>query len=220
MNAHSWESGSAGSEPPEVRRGEANRLEKKKRILTSAARIFAHKGFLSARISDIARDAGVADGTVYLYFQGKDDLLGSIFQETMEKFLTDGKRIMAEHDDPVERIRRLIHLHVSLLGGDPDLAAVFQIELRGSRKSLSVLSHDRLSEYFDLLAQNVELGQELGMFRRELRPKMVARILWGAVDEVVTHWVLANKPSDLLAAGATAVEIILRGIQAAPGAAR
>lgn len=206
------------SEPPKPpqppRTIERAKAEKRRRILESATKIFARKGFPSSRISDIARDAGVADGTVYLYFEGKDDLLISVFQETMGKFLEEGRRIVASTPDPPERIRKLIALHLAVLGRDPDLAAVFQIELRGSRKSLSVLSVDKLSEYFALLAAAIEDGQRAGLFRSDLRPKMVSRILWGAVDEVVTHWILASKPSDLAAAGSIAVELILRGIAA------
>jgi TetR/AcrR family transcriptional regulator, fatty acid metabolism regulator protein len=194
----------------------AAKAEKKKRILASATRIFARKGFPAARVSDIARDAGVADGTVYLYFQGKDDLLLSIFQSSMDRYLEIAETIVGEVDDPAERIRRFAMLHLELLGADRDLAAVFQVELRGSRRSMSLLSRDRLSDYFELLAETIAAGQDRGQFRRELRPKMAARIFWGALDEVVTHWVLAEKPSDLVAAGSTAVEIVLRGISVGP----
>lgn len=192
------------------------RREKRDRILRSAVRIFADKGFPSARISDIARDAGVADGTVYLYFKGKDDLLLSIFQEGMARFLEEGKRLAGESIAPAERLRRLVALHLRALGGDRDLAAVCQIEMRGSRKALTLLSSDRLVEYFGLLASLIAEGQQSGQFRPDVRPRMAAGILWGAVDEVVTHWVLAEKPSDLELAGRVAVDIFLRGIAAAP----
>ncbi len=212
MTPHSWEPAPLVDRGPRSRGKSTLRAEKRKKILTAATKVFARKGFPAARISDIARDAGVADGTVYLYFQGKDDLLTSIFQETMEQFLLAGRKIVAEVDDPAARIRTLVDLHLSILGADRDLAAVFQIELRSGRKAMSLLSQDKLVEYFDLLASSVEEGQSRELFRTDVRPKMVARILWGAVDEVVTHWVLAEKPSDLTLAGSTALSIILRGL--------
>jgi TetR/AcrR family fatty acid metabolism transcriptional regulator len=107
---------------------------KRDAILRAAIDVFAERGFFSAQVADIARAAGVAAGTVYLYFKSKDDLLVSIFDRSMREGLTLGRAVVADLDDPRERLRRLARAHLARLGGDRNLAIVFQVELRQSTK--------------------------------------------------------------------------------------
>src|SRR5512147_1659035 len=101
-------------------------------ILRAAIKVFAGSGFFNSKVADVAREAGVADGTVYLYFKNKDDILASIFNQYMDKALTDGRARLAEINDPVEKLRRIVHAHLEGLGRDRNLAIVFQVELRSS----------------------------------------------------------------------------------------
>src|SRR5690242_18529711 len=106
--------------------------DKREAILKAAAKVFASKGFFNSKVADVAAAAGVADGTVYLYFKNKDDILHSIFDRGMEEFITEGRKEIAELSSPVEKLRRIAQLHLEHLGADRDLAVVFQVELRGS----------------------------------------------------------------------------------------
>src|SRR6184192_4351215 len=105
---------------------------KRDAILRAAIDVFADRGYFNAQVADVARAAGVAAGTVYLYFRSKDDLLISIFERSMREALAEGKKVVEGVDDPRERLRRVAGLHLTRLGRDRNLAVVFQVELRQS----------------------------------------------------------------------------------------
>ena len=113
--------------------------DKRVLILDAATRVFAERGFFGAQVADIARRAGIAAGTVYLYFRSKDELLISVFDRTMQDAIREGRETLATIDDPTARLRRIAHLHLARLGSDRDLAVVFQVELRQSTKFLSLI---------------------------------------------------------------------------------
>src|SRR5881394_3629008 len=108
--------------------------DKRDLILRAATRVFAQGGFHQSQVADVARVAGVAAGTVYLYFRSKDDLLVSIFERSMKVALEEGRAVIARTADPRERLRQFAKLHLGRLGRDRNLAIVFQVELRQSTK--------------------------------------------------------------------------------------
>ena len=114
--------------------------DKREAILHAATRVFASNGYFNSKVSDVARAAGIADGTVYLYFKSKDEILHSIFDRAMAEFIAEGKQELAKLDDPVAKLRRVAELHLSRLGADRDMAIVFQVELRGSTKFMQEFS--------------------------------------------------------------------------------
>src|SRR2546421_9467693 len=104
--------------PAIARRARAVRLApasapKRDLILRAATDVFADRGFFNAQVADVARAAGIAAGTVYLYFRSKDDLLVSIFERTMRDGLAEGRTAVAAVRDPVERLRRFARLHLA-----------------------------------------------------------------------------------------------------------
>src|ERR1700682_1928446 len=113
--------------------------DKRSAILRAAIRVFANNGYFNSKVADIAREAGVADGTVYLYFKSKEEILHSIFDKSMEEAIADGRKRLEEVSDPREKLRRIAELHLERLGADRDLAVVFQVELRGSTKVMSAV---------------------------------------------------------------------------------
>src|SRR5438067_10815702 len=127
---------------PAARRSAA--APKRDLILRAATDVFASRGFFNAQVADVARAAGIAAGTVYLYFRSKDDLLVSIFERTMRDGLAEGRKAGAAVRDPVERLRRLARLHLARLGRDRNLAVVFQVELRQSTKFMERFSGTRV----------------------------------------------------------------------------
>src|SRR5215207_6831094 len=158
--------------------------DKRQAILRAAIRVFAHNGYFSSKVADIAREAGVADGTVYLYFKSKEEILHSIFDRNMEEAIADGKKRLEGVTDPRERLRRIAHMHLDRLGADRDLAVVFQVELRGSTKFMEEFSAAAFAEYLNLIRATIEEGQRAGVFRADLNPKVVAKVLFGALDEM------------------------------------
>jgi TetR/AcrR family fatty acid metabolism transcriptional regulator len=198
MNAHS------------VRREKNN--EKYQAILRAAIKVFASRGFFQSKVADVAQAAGVADGTVYLYFKSKDDLLISIFNETMEDVIANSRSELQKIEDPVARLQKLASLHLSWLGRDRQLAVVFQVELRQSTKFMEEFSTTRLAEYFELIREVIVDGQAKGIFRKELQPQVATKVFFGALDEMVTNWVLSRKRYALETMVQPVLDILIRGL--------
>jgi TetR/AcrR family fatty acid metabolism transcriptional regulator len=195
----------------------AQRADKRDQILQAATRIFARDGFFNAQVADVAREAGVAAGTVYLYFKGKDDLLVSLFERTMRNAIDDGRAALDGVNDPVERLRRIAKQHLRRLGTDRDLAIVFQVELRQTTKFMARFSETRLREYLGLIRDAFVDGQRVGCFRADLNPTLAAKVFFGALDEMATNWILSTRRYALADESDAIVELVVAGAQA-PGA--
>jgi TetR/AcrR family transcriptional regulator, fatty acid metabolism regulator protein len=201
----------------ELRSGAAGRVavaDKREAILRSAVKVFARKGFFNSKVADIAGEAGIADGTVYLYFKSKDDILHSIFDQAMEIFIAEGKREIADLTKPEDRLRRIAELHLERLGADRDLAIVFQVELRGSIKFMQEFSAAGFADYLDIIKKTIDDGQRSGAFRTDVKPIVAAKILYGALDEMVTNWILSKKKYDLSPMSAEVLKTFLGGMAA------
>ncbi len=171
--------------------------DKREAILRAAIKVFAGKGYFNSKVADIAGEAGIADGTVYLYFKSKDEILHSIFDRAMAEFIAEGRRELAVIADPSAKLHRIAELHLEKLGADRDLAIVFQVELRGSTKFMQEFSAAGFAEYLDIIRKTIADGQQSGAFRSDLKPIVCAKILYGALDEMVTNWILSKKSYQL-----------------------
>src|SRR5215208_2450328 len=169
------------------RRASAN--GKYEAILRAAIKVFARSGFFNAKVQDVAKEAGVADGTVYLYFKNKDDILVSIFNHVTEHALNQGRVTLGEIEDPVEKLKRIVESHLEMYARDRDLAVVFQVELRSSTKFMEQFSATKVTDYLDLISSVIAEGQKHGVFRKDLNAKLTAKFLFGALEEMVTNWV-------------------------------
>jgi TetR/AcrR family fatty acid metabolism transcriptional regulator len=189
--------------------------DKRQRILTAAAKVFARKGYHGARVSEIARRADVADGTIYLYFRNKEDILVSLFDEVMIEHLRQAREEVNALQGAPEKLRAIARRHLGLLGGNRDLAVVFQVELRQSTKFMERFTASWLQDYFTLLADIIEEGQTEGSLRADLPRKLVTKSFFGALDEMVTSWILSRRDYDLKELAAPVVDILLNGAAAA-----
>ncbi len=186
--------------------------DKREAILRAAIKVFAGKGYFNSKVADIAKEAGIADGTVYLYFKSKDDILRSFFDRAMSDFISEGKRELAEIKGPEDKLRRIAQLHLERLGADRDLAIVFQVELRGSTKFMEEFSAKGFADYLDIIRATIAEGQKLGVFRKDLKPVIVAKMLYGALDEMVTNWVLSHKSYPLAPMADEVLKVFFGGI--------
>jgi len=182
-------------------------------ILRGAIKVFARNGFFNSKVADVAREAGVADGTVYLYFKNKDDILVSIFNDHMREALARGREQLAQIKDPLDKLKSIVYGHLEVFAGDRDRAVVFQVELRSSSKFMEQFSTTGVTEYIHYISDIIKEGQEKGLFRAELNGLLVAKMLFGALDEMVTNWVISKKRSNLVATGDAVLDVFLRGIQ-------
>jgi TetR/AcrR family transcriptional regulator, fatty acid metabolism regulator protein len=194
--------------------------DKRRRILTAAVHVFARKGYFAARVSDIAKKAGVADGTIYLYFRGKEDVLVRLFDEVMSEHVVQAREAVRALSSAPERLRAIAERHLAVLGGNRDLAVVFQVELRQSTRFMQRFTASWLHDYFELLDEVMEAGQRDGSLRGDVNRKLAAKMLFGALDETVTSWVLADKRYPLEDLAAPVVDLFLRGTAAARRASR
>src|SRR5438477_2599955 len=194
---------------PAARRSAA--APKRELILRAATDVFASRGFFNAQVADVARAAGIAAGTVYLYFRSKDDLLTSIFERTMRDGLEEGRKMVAAIDDPTERLRRFARLHLARLGRDRNLAIVFQVELRQSTKFMERFSSTLLREYLGLIRDAIADGQRQGVIRANLNPTVTAKMFFGALDEMATNWILSRRRYSLQAEAEKVVDLFLNG---------
>ena len=202
-------SASTEATPPPASRN----ADKYQRILDAAVAVFAEKGFFTSRIADIADRADVADGTVYLYFKNKDEILSTAINTAFDGFMNLARTELKKLADPAERLRRLAFLHLDAMGSNRNLAVVFQMELRQSARFLSEFSHQHMIEYLRLVRDAITEGQAEGIFRREMSDKYAANCFFGALDEMVTSWVLSGHEFQLSHAADVVVDIFLNGMR-------
>jgi TetR/AcrR family transcriptional regulator, fatty acid metabolism regulator protein len=199
-----------GAKPPSPRPAAAP--DKRDAILKAATQVFARRGFFQSQVADVARAAGVAAGTVYLYFRSKDDLLVSIFERTMKETLAEGQGAIAGVTDPRDRLRRIARLHLERMGRDRDLAIVFQVELRQSTKFMERFSSTYLRDYLGIIRDTISEGQASGAFRADFNPTIAAKALFGALDEMATNWILTARPYGLAEQADEVIDLFLNGV--------
>ena len=210
MNEHSFMSVAA------ARRGRTaartDRADKRDLILRAAIDTFAARGFFNAQVADVARAAGVAAGTVYLYFRGKDDLLITIFERTMKEAIAEGRESVRGTAEPVDRLRTIARLHLDRMGRDRSLAVVFQVELRQSTKFMERFSATHLREYLGIIRDVIADGQKQGDFRRDINPTLAAKLFFGALDEMATNWILSRRKYALISEADGIVDLMVGGL--------
>ncbi len=202
-----------------ARRGPDSGGEKRDRILRAAVKIFSRKGFFNSKVSEIARAASVADGTIYLYFRNKDDLLISLFEEKMGEVVADVRRRIASGGNALEKLKIFIENHMDLLERESALVEVIQVELRQSTKFLKDYTPVKFFEYLDVISDILEEGKREGVLRSDLNVSVARRAVFGALDELSLTYIFTRKPKYHPAVTAAELcRLLLEGL-CVPGAA-
>ncbi len=188
--------------------------DKPQQIIEAAVRVFARKGYFNARVSDIAREAGIAAGTIYLYFTTKEDILVTLFRQKMDGFVAAARRAIRDEVGAEAKLRRLVRLHFSILEDHPELAEVVQVELRLGQKLFRGPASQEIGAYFALIAGVLEAGVAEGRFRGDLPVKVATKLLFGAMDQMATSWVLGKRGYRLTDTADAVADIFLDGIAA------
>jgi TetR/AcrR family fatty acid metabolism transcriptional regulator len=187
--------------------------DKRERILVAAVKVFAKNGFHATRVSEVAKAAGVADGTIYLYFRSKDELLVSLFEDRVNRLLSYMKDELPKLPDAPAKLRRVIELQLGLLEGERDLAEVVTVILRQSTKLIKEYAAPKFLAYLDAIAKVVTEGQADGDFRKDVSPHLVARATFGALDGIALLWALGRAEQGALARSAGQLaDVMLRGL--------
>jgi TetR/AcrR family fatty acid metabolism transcriptional regulator len=162
--------------------------DKHNKIIRAATKVFAKKGFFNARISDIAKEAKVADGTIYLYFNNKYDMLLSVFEEKIGKLVEQITTQIEKEDDPRRMLEIFIENHLREMKKNKNLAEVIQIELRQTNKIIKDYRNNKFSEYLNIISMIIRKGQNDQVFRQDILPGIAKRALFGALDEIARIW--------------------------------
>jgi TetR/AcrR family transcriptional regulator, fatty acid metabolism regulator protein len=165
--------------------------DKHSKIIQSATKVFAKKGFFNARISDIAKEAKVADGTIYLYFNNKFDILISVFEEEIGGLIEQVGKALALEPDPRKQLEIFADKHLTTMKKNKNLAEVIQIELRQSAKLIKEYRNNKFSEYIDIISTIIKAGQAQGLYRADIKPGIAKRAFFGALDEISRVWSLS-----------------------------
>jgi TetR/AcrR family fatty acid metabolism transcriptional regulator len=187
--------------------------EKYYRIIDAATKIFAKKGFFQAKVSEIAKEAKVADGTIYLYFENKDSILISLFEEQMKRVLDNMREEISKETDSVKKIEKFALTHLKLIEQNKDVAEIIQVELRQSSKFMKEYKNEKFAEYLNLIGDIIQEGQKEGLFKNDIIPGIAKRAFFGALDEMSRFWVLSSrKKYDIETAAKQISEYFLSGL--------
>lgn len=188
-------------------------VNKHAKIITAATKVFAKKGFFNARISDIAKEAKVADGTIYLYFNNKIDILVSVFEEEFGNVILQTRALLDVEEDPRKKFEIFVMKHLTIMKKNKNLAEVIQIELRQTSKLIKDYRNTKFQEYIDIVSEIVILGQQQDIFRKDINPAIVKRAVFGALDEISRVWNTSLETNySVEDAGSQMIEIFLSGL--------
>lgn len=187
---------------------------KYKQIVDAAVIVIADNGYHQAQVSKIAKEAGVADGTIYLYFKNKEDILISVFQEKMSVFIESLDVILGKDTNAAEKLELMIKNHFNVLSKDKYLARVTQLELRQSNREIRLKINAILKEYLNQLDLILEDGVKTGLFDPEMDIRLARQVIFGTIDEVTTSWVMKDHKFDLNTQATKVYKLLLNGIKA------
>jgi TetR/AcrR family fatty acid metabolism transcriptional regulator len=186
--------------------------DKYQRILEAAVRVFAELGFYQSTISQIAREAGVADGTIYLYFKNKDDILVQFFSYKAKQVFDLFREEVSNADNAVEKLRNLVRRHLEEFQRDKNMAIVYQAETHQNSRSAEPQIREMSKMYLDIVSEIVEQGQADGSMRKDLYLSLVKRFIVGAVDETINNWLHSGGKYDLVSMADPLIDLFVRGI--------
>ncbi|SOC02933.1 TetR family transcriptional regulator [Ureibacillus xyleni] len=186
---------------------------KYKQIIDAAVIAIAENGYHQAQVSKIAKQAGIADGTIYLYFKNKEDILISVFEEKMGVFIENLQEIIKNGESSTEKLSRMIENHFTVLANDRHLATVTQLELRQSSKELRLKINSVLKEYLKLLDEILIEGMVNGEFNPNMDVRIARQMVFGTIDETITTWVMNEYRYDLITTAPKVTQLLLNGIK-------
>ncbi|HXC95899.1 MAG TPA: TetR/AcrR family transcriptional regulator [Edaphobacter sp.] len=186
--------------------------EKYQRILDAAVEVIAERGYFNSPVSAIAKRAGVADGTIYLYFKSKDDVLRTAIDENFNKFHRAADEAFKTLTGPREQLEYIARVHLESHAVNRSMAIVMQTEVRQSAKFISEFSHHHLVRYIQLVREVVRRGQQEGIFRQDVSDGVVAHCMFGAIDELLSSAVFTGRVYDSKDTAAQVIDVLLNGI--------
>ena len=196
-------------------RATTNRIEKNNKyhqILEAAVKVFARQGFHQSTVAQIAKEAGVADGTIYLYFKNKDDILVQFFNFRAKQVFESFREEVDRAETSSDKLRNLVRRHLAEFQRDRDGAVVYQVETHQSSRLAEAQIKEMSKMYRDLISEIIEQGQQEGTIRKDLYVGLVKRFIIGGVDEVINTWLHSDGEYDLVSMADPLVELFMKGV--------
>lgn len=190
-----------------------NKGPKYNQIIDAAAEVIAEHGFHQAQVSKIAKRAKVADGTIYLYFKNKEDILISLFREKMSLYVAKVEEAINAQQGVEDKLFALVDMHFRNLSENQHWAIVTQLELRQSDKQLRAKISEILKSFLKLLDNIIEEGKKEGIFAPDLDTRLARQMIFGTLDETVTTWVMKDQKYDLVALARPIHQLLLHGLK-------
>ena len=185
---------------------------KRRRILDAAVKVFSKHGFYNSKVAQVAREANVADGTIYLYFKSKEDILIQVFVDTMEMAISKQRMALEGLRTATDKLRTFVRVHFEMVGQSPALAEVVTVELRQSGKFMRAADMRPFGRYLSIIARIISEGIGSNEFQSSIAPRTVARLIFGAIDELSLEWAMGERNMPLEQAYVQAVSLFLGGI--------
>ena len=189
-----------------------NKSNKSDLIMKAALEIFAGKNFKDVTISEIAERAGVAVGTVYEYFNNKEDLYFSIPQKTSEQFNEQLRLHLEGLHSSVEKIRKFIWLYLYFFENDPIYTELVLLELRVNKNFFNTKNYRGLSDGTAEILKLITEGQQQGEIRNDINPYLIRHMILGVLEHITTNWLLKGKKGGLVSFSKDIAALVLPGI--------
>ena len=186
--------------------------DKYHQILTAAIKVFADRGFSQSTISQIAHEAGVADGTIYLYFKNKDDILVQFYERMTDHVSSHFWEAVEEGQTAIEKLQNLIRAHLEVFQSQPNGAIVYQSETHLQWRLVQEPTRQMSKMYREVISKLVAMGQKEGTIRTDIYVGLVKRLINGAVEEVINTWIHTGMDHDLASMAEPLVDLFLRGV--------
>jgi len=185
---------------------------KYRQIIEGAIEVIAENGFHASQVAKIAKKANVADGTIYLYFKNKEDILISVFRDKMGYFVEEAMKAIKDKETASDKLAAFVYIHYKLLSAEPYLAIVTQLELRQSKPKLRFEINNVLKAYLDIIDIIIKQGIEEKSIREDINPKLMRQMIFGTIDETVTTWVMKSQRYSLVEQAEEIHQLLAHGL--------
>jgi TetR/AcrR family fatty acid metabolism transcriptional regulator len=175
---------------------EKRTFDKRSIILEAALKTFVKRGYPETRVSEIANEAKVAEGTLYNYFKSKEELLLALFDEKWGGIIDDIRKKISHLDDPNKKLKVMFSLVVRMFRKDRHLAEIFLIDVKQSSIFLKNYPVNRVVEFIDLIEDILEEGKRKGIYRKDLDTQVAKMIIFGSAQGILLSWVLSESAAE------------------------
>ena len=194
----------------------AKKVISREAIIQAAIEVFGKKGFKSASISEIAKKAGIADGTIYQYFKNKEDLLFSIPIEKTIEFSHQLDLHLEGILGALNKLRKFVWYYLYFFKTNPEYGRILMLDMRVSRSFVQTETYEFLKQAVGQSMNILVEGRKEGLIRQDTDIYVQRHMILGTLEHMVARWLLKGEEYDLLEYYEGACRILIDGLRANP----